>query len=259
MNTGDIIEDHKVEWNNSKKYNKFLHRPLSEGVTDIKTVLYHRDPSAIQDMPTFASVNYVSDDEDKDEDDGPPLLKRSDSSSSNSEDEDQSNKTARSKNKMMRAMKKISGTSYNYNPLPGRVLREGTYRPTRSSRKFGRNQNIQEFGNLVTDFQGMDEEISKIGENYKEPKNFQEAWNHPDPIQRKMWWSVITKEYMDTDNHNIWVKTKKSQIPKNRRCVKCKWVFKIKRNGKFRARLVACGYIQIPGVDFTEKLFSSNP
>ena len=138
MNTGDAIDDHEVEWNSPKKYNKFLHRPLPEGVTDIKTVLYHRDPSAIQDMPTFASVNYVSDDEDEDEDDGPPLLKRSDSSSSDSEDEDQANKTARSKNKMMRAMKKISGTSYN--PLPGRVLQAGTYRPTHSSRKLGRNR-----------------------------------------------------------------------------------------------------------------------
>ena len=98
----------------------------------------------------------------------------------------------------------------------------------------------------------MDKEISKIGENYKEPKNFQEAWNHPDPIQRKMWRTAITKEYTDMNNHNVWVKTKKSQIPKNRRCVKCKWVFKIRRNGKFRARLVACGYSQIPGVDFTE-------
>ena len=94
-----------------------------------------------------------------DEDDAPPLLKRSDSSSSDSEDEDQANKSACSKNNMMRAMKKISGTSYN--PLPGRVLQAGTYRPTRSSRKLGRNQNIQEFGNLVTDFQGMNEKISK--------------------------------------------------------------------------------------------------
>ena len=34
--------------------------------------------------------------------------------------------------------------------------------------------------------------------------------------------------------------------------MKCKWVFKIKRNGIFHARLVACGYSQIPGVDFTE-------
>jgi Reverse transcriptase (RNA-dependent DNA polymerase) len=40
-------------------------------------------------------------------------------------------------------------------------------------------------------------------------------------------------------------------MPKNRRCVKCKWVFKIKRSGVYRARLVACGYSQIAGVDFS--------
>jgi Reverse transcriptase (RNA-dependent DNA polymerase) len=41
-------------------------------------------------------------------------------------------------------------------------------------------------------------------------------------------------------------------VPEERRCIKCKWIFKLKRNGIFRARLVACGYIQVPGVDFNE-------
>src|SRR6056300_1140278 len=50
----------------------------------------------------------------------------------------------------------------------------------------------------------------------------------------------------------VWRQIKKRDIPPDRRCVKCKWVFKIKRNGVYRARLVACGYSQIPGVDFTE-------
>ena len=135
-------------------------------------------------MPTFASVNYVSDDknEDKDNDGPPPLLHGSDSS--DDEDENQANKTVRSNNKVMRSMKKLSGTSYN--PQPGRVLQAGTYRPTRSSRTLGRNQNVREFANLVTDFQGMDKEILEIGQKYKEPMNFQEAWNYPDPIQRKL-------------------------------------------------------------------------
>jgi hypothetical protein len=42
----------------------------------------------------------------------------------------------------------------------------------------------------------------------------------------------------------------------NHRCVKSKWVFKIKRNGLYRARLVACGYSQIPGADFNEIPYS---
>ena len=37
-----------------------------------------------------------------------------------------------------------------------------------------------------------------------------------------------------------------------RQCVKHKWVFDIKQNGVFQAKLVACGYSQLPGVNFTE-------
>ena len=37
----------------------------------------------------------------------------------------------------------------------------------------------------------------------------------------------------------------------DRCCLNKKWVFKINRNGIFRARLVACGYSQISGVDYT--------
>jgi Reverse transcriptase (RNA-dependent DNA polymerase) len=47
-------------------------------------------------------------------------------------------------------------------------------------------------------------------------------------------------------------KIEKSELPSNRVCVKNKWIFKIKRNGIFRARLVACGYSQVPEIDFQE-------
>ena len=113
------------------------------------------DPNAIQEMPTFASVNCVSDNKNEDEDnDEPPLLLSRSDSSSNNGDEDQATKTARSNNKVARAMKKLSGTSHN--AIPGRVLQAGAYMPTHSSNRLDRNRNVQEeFANLVADFQGM--------------------------------------------------------------------------------------------------------
>ena len=47
-------------------------------------------------------------------------------------------------------------------------------------------------------------------------------------------------------------------IPKGKRPVKCKWVYKLKEpvnpdeKPKYKARLVAKGYSQIPGIDYTD-------
>ncbi len=50
----------------------------------------------------------------------------------------------------------------------------------------------------------------------------------------------------------VWKRIKKRDILPECWYVKCKWVFKVKQNGVFHSRLVAYGYSQIPGVDFTE-------
>ena len=50
----------------------------------------------------------------------------------------------------------------------------------------------------------------------------------------------------------VWRKTDRKKIPNNRRLIGNKWVFKIKRDGTYRARLVALGYSQIPGADYTD-------
>jgi Reverse transcriptase (RNA-dependent DNA polymerase) len=59
-------------------------------------------------------------------------------------------------------------------------------------------------------------------------------------------------EFNKMMNYKVWCIVKRSYVPLGRKCVKCKWVFDIKRNGVFRAPLVACGYSQTPGVDFQE-------
>ena len=43
-------------------------------------------------------------------------------------------------------------------------------------------------------------------------------------------------------------------LPRTRILVGNKWVYTIKRDGRHQARLVALGYTQIPGVDFSKKI-----
>ena len=40
--------------------------------------------------------------------------------------------------------------------------------------------------------------------------------------------------------------------PPNLRCIKYKWVFKIEHDRMYHTRLVACGYSQIPGIDYSK-------
>ena len=50
----------------------------------------------------------------------------------------------------------------------------------------------------------------------------------------------------------VWRHVKRRDCPQDHRLVGGRWVFKVKRNGVHHARLVAKGFSQIPGMDFTE-------
>ena len=51
----------------------------------------------------------------------------------------------------------------------------------------------------------------------------------------------------------VWGKSKRRNMPPNRFLIDPKWVFKKKKYGQFRALIVAWGYNQITGIDFTNK------
>jgi hypothetical protein len=87
-------------------------------------------------------------------------------------------------------------------------------------------------------------------------------WNHnllkkhgicEDPDQRGKWRAAIKKEFNDMESTNVWYMIRKEEVPKGRICIKCKWIFKSRRNGVFQARMAACGYYQVPVVDFNER------
>ena len=94
--------------------------------------------------------------------------------------------------------------------------------------------------------------FSAVTSGPTEPKTFQEAWHSPVEEERNNWQIAIRKEIKSMINRGVWRKIDKVKIPENRRLIGNKWVFKIKRDGTYRARLVALGYSQIPGVDYTD-------
>jgi hypothetical protein len=49
--------------------------------------------------------------------------------------------------------------------------------------------------------------------------------------QHARWREAITLEYIKMEQMKVWIKVKRSTMPRGRQCVRCKWVFDIKRNG----------------------------
>ena len=87
-------------------------------------------------------------------------------------------------------------------------------------------------------------------EGEESPKTFQEAWHHPNATSREKWREDIRKELKAMIDQKVYRNVKKKNLPPGRKPVGCRWVFAIKRDGRFRARLVAKGYTQVAGIDF---------
>ena len=114
-------------------------------------------------------------------------------------------------------------------------------------------QQVLQISNLMIELSAVTKNDANLdASQYIEPKTYEEAWFHPDPVQCRKWREAIAKEFSDMEKRKVWTKILRRDMPIGRRCVKSKWVLKIKRDGRFRARIVACGYSQIPGVDYTD-------
>ena len=83
-------------------------------------------------------------------------------------------------------------------------------------------------------------------------RTFGRFWHSSVEEERNNWQMAIRKEIKSMIDRGVWRKVDRKNIPNNRRLIGNKWVFKIKRDGTYRARLVALGYSQIPGVDYTD-------
>jgi hypothetical protein len=84
-----------------------------------------------------------------------------------------------------------------------------------------------------------------------EPKSFRQAMSGPDANK---WYKAAAVEMQAHLDNGTWELVK---VPAGQKAIGSKWVFKIKRNANgsiecYKARLVAHGFSQSPGIDFTE-------
>ena len=85
----------------------------------------------------------------------------------------------------------------------------------------------------------------------EEPTTLEAALTSPDKVQ---WKEALDNEYSSLVKNNTWTLV---PLPKGRKAVDCRWVFKVKYNAdgsieRHKARLVAKGFSQVAGLDYEE-------
>ena len=78
------------------------------------------------------------------------------------------------------------------------------------------------------------------------PSTYKQAMRLP----LKLKWQEATRdEFNSLTEMGIWILV---SPPKNRNVIKCKWVFTVKADGRYKARVVARGFTQEHGIDYEE-------
>ena len=80
----------------------------------------------------------------------------------------------------------------------------------------------------------------------RDPASYAEAMKS---VDAKQWTDACQYEIDALHKNDTWELT---DLPPGRKSIKSKWVFKLKADGRYRARLVAKGFTQIPGIDYDE-------
>ena len=93
--------------------------------------------------------------------------------------------------------------------------------------------------------------FSAVESDYEEPSSYKEMMKLPKE-ERDKWLKGTETEFRNFKSHKVWKLVPLSSLPPGRKLLRCKWVFKKKRDGTYRSRPVGMGFTQIPGVDFTD-------
>jgi hypothetical protein len=100
---------------------------------------------------------------------------------------------------------------------------------------------------------GMSAATSDAPHAIPEPCTYAEALH--DPAYGPQWEQAIQEEITNLTSHGTWELVDSGAVPPTHKPIGCRWVFKVKyeENGlpkRFKARLVAQGFTQRPGIDY---------
>ena len=108
-----------------------------------------------------------------------------------------------------------------------------------------RNESMERADHTMEDWIQETCLISAVTSGPTKPKTFQEAWHCDNEKERNNWRTAIRKEMRSMVDREVWRKTERKKIPNDRRPIGNKWVFKIKRDGTYRARFVEFWGLQL--------------
>ncbi|KAJ0454457.1 putative RNA-directed DNA polymerase [Helianthus annuus] len=186
-------------------------------------------------------------------DDQPPVLSSTSATDSNVDSDQQVEQLGSSLQGSTEGVGNTAGSHDETNPSEGQLIRK-------SSRKVVFPQKFDEFvveGRVkygvekVVNYASLSADnmcfVSSLNKSI-EPNSYSEAIKDP------RWIEAMNQEMEALNRNNTWVVV---DLPKGRKPIGCKWVYKIKykANGeveRYKARLVAKGFNQKEGIDFGE-------
>ena len=92
--------------------------------------------------------------------------------------------------------------------------------------------------------------MMKLRSQLRNQTTLEYAWYHKDDMERKKWQDAINLEFNQMMKSEVWNRKGQPELPNGRKGIGTRWIFKIKKDGVYRARLVAKGYNQQAGVEF---------
>ena len=116
---------------------------------------------------------------------------------------------------------------------------------SRSSSRKSINKNLNFLINLAMI-------ASDVKPNLDKPQTFNKAWNQTKEKSQRKWWEAICKEFNAWTNSRYDERSIKVLCPSILDALQISGSLKLSTKVWYWVQLVACGYIHVPGIDFSE-------